>query len=745
MRHAVGKYTITGLLGEGGMGIVYAARDEQLDRAVAIKMVRHALRDPSADERLRREARIAAAVNHPAVCQLYEIGEEDGELFVAMELLQGESLAARLARGRPGVSEVLTIALGMLAGLDALHRSGVIHRDLKPSNVFLTPQGVKLLDFGVASHAAADALQTATRLTSPGMMVGTPQYAAPEQLRGEPMDVRSDIFSAATVVYEMLAGRPPFSGASPVERCHAILHEPPAILAGGPVIVAVDRVLHRALAKRPDERPPSAEALAHDLRAALLLADTGALQTARAVTRLVALPLRVLRPDPETEFLAFSLPDAITSSLSTLQSLVVRSSLAASRVAGPPLDLARIAADADVDVVLAGTMLRAGDQLRVATQLLEAPSGTVLWSHTAQAPVVDLFALQDELTHRIVEALAVPLTARERRLMRHDVPASPEAYEQYLRGNELIRDPRRRRQARDLYLRSVEQDPHYAPSWAALGRAYWLLSKYTEEGGAEDFAPAEHALKRALELNADLSAAASTYAQLEVDLGRAAEALVRLVRQARARSADAELFAGLVHVCRYCGLLRASIAAFEQARRIDPRARSSIAHTFFMLGEYERVVEFDTEGIPYVRNLALVMLGREAEALESLRSVEERIASRMVAYTSSLRLLLEGDTVASSTAIQRLADFRDPEARFYVARHLARLGETERALSVLHRSVADGFFCLHPLVHDPWLDPLRGMDGFAEVVRLAESRHRDALLQFLTADGHHLLGTHQAV
>ena len=329
-RQHIGRYKITGTLGEGGMGIVYSALDPKLERPVAIKTLRAASPDPVARERLAREARTAAAINHPAICQLYEIGEDNGELYLAMELLEGESLATRIARGRLATSEAVSIALSMLAGIDALHRHGVVHRDLKPSNVFLTPHGVKLLDFGVAAATGADAAVTSTRLTSPGMLIGTPQYCAPEQIRGEPADARTDIFAAGAIVYEMVAGQTPYGGHTTVEVFHNIMYDEPPVLTGGPAVSALDRVIHKALAKRRDDRYQTADAFAQELRSSLLLADTQPV-AARAATRLIVLPFRILRPDAETDFLAFSLADAITSSLSALQPLVVRSSVVAGR------------------------------------------------------------------------------------------------------------------------------------------------------------------------------------------------------------------------------------------------------------------------------------------------------------------------------------------------------------------------------------------------------------------------------
>lgn len=742
-RQRIGRYEVTGTLGEGGMGIVYAARDPQLGRALAIKTLRAATHDPVARERLSREARTAAAINHPSICQLYEIGEDAGELFLAMELLDGESLAARMGRGTLTVSESVSIGLGMLAGVDALHRHGIVHRDLKPSNVFLTGHGVKLLDFGVAIISAGDATMTATRLTTPGMVVGTPQYCAPETLRGEPADARTDIFAAGVIAYEMLSGQAPYSGRTPVEVFHSIMYDEPPVLTGSPAITALDRVIHKAVSKRREDRYQTAEAFAQELRSALLIADTQPI-AARTATRLIVLPLRILRPDPETDFLAFSLADAVTSSLSSLQAVVVRSSVVASRFASDAPDLKALAAEVDVDVVVMGNMIRAGDQLRVTTQLVEAPSGTLIASHTAQAAVGDLFALQDQLTTTIVEALSLPLSARERRLLRRDVPSTPQAYERYLRANELSRDARQWKAARALYLECLSEDAHYAPAWGALGRMHRLIAKYLVDEDSSTFTLAETAFRRALELNPDLSSAENAYAYLEVDLGRATDAMARLVRLAKTRSSDPDLFAGLVHACRYCGLLRASVAAFEQARRLDSRVPSSVAVTFFMLGEYERVLEFAVEGIPYIRNVALVMLGRPEEALESLRTIDDRIASLMVSFTSSLQLLLSDKPRESIEAMQPLKGFRDPEARYFVGRHLAYVGDHAGALTAIEWAVDNGFFCAPAMARDPWLDPLRSMPEFSSIVRRAEARHRDAVVAFLTAEGDRLLGLGQS-
>src|SRR5262245_19376956 len=236
-------------------------------------------------------------------------------------------------------------------------------------------------------------------------------------------------------------------------------------------------------------------------------------ETAEAahVTRLIVLPFTMLRPDADTDFLAFSLPDAVTSSLSGLESLVVRSSLAASRFAGEHVDPRRIAAEADV--IVTGTLLRAGGDVRVSTQLTDAAAGTLLWSHTAQAPVGDLFGVQDELAQRIVESLSLPLTTRDRQTLKGDTPASTKAYDYFLRGNQLSLDTKQWSTARDLYERSVQEDPRFAPAWARLGRIRHVMAKYIEAGKQDELDRAEAAFRRALDLSPDLPVAHKLYAQ----------------------------------------------------------------------------------------------------------------------------------------------------------------------------------------------------------------------------------------
>lgn len=738
MRKSIGRYRVTGLLGEGGMGIVYAAHDDQLDRPVAIKMLRESCQDEEACERLRREARSAAKVSHPNICQLYEIAQEEEELFLAMEHLEGESLEARVARGSLSASQALEHLLGLLSALGAIHQCGLVHRDLKPSNVFLTPGGVKLLDFGIARTAASDEDHTQVGLTKPGVVLGTPQFAAPEQLTGDTIDARTDLFAAGSLLYFMLAGKPMFAGKTVVQLLHAVQHEHAPVLGGSAVIAAADRVVHRSVAKSPADRYQSSDEMAVDVRAALQLNGDGAPASAIRMTRLIVLPFRVLRPDPETDFLAFGLPDAITTSLTGLGSLVVRSSVTASQVASETSDLGQIAARADVDIVLTGTFLRAGDRVRVNAQLVEGRGGTVLWSEAAQVPLDDVFQVQDDLSRRIVNSLSVPLTAHDRQVLGKDVPADGKAYELYLRGNQLSEQAKNWTQARDAYRACLDLDPQYAPAWARLGRIYRVLGVHGESVGAEA------AFKRALKINPDLSLAHNMYTNAEVEVGGGPDAMRRLLRRAAGNPGDAELFAGLVQACRYSGLLRASIAAHERAARLDPAIRTSVAHSYLALGEYDRALAASVEDPAFPAAWALSLLGRTQDALDAMPQTEaDGLPKIVLRYVMATRAPIAGrheEAKRINLDILQLSPPRDPCTVFYLARHLAAAGDPANAEIWIRRALERGFNCFDWLMRDPWLEALRSDPQFPELLTQAKERRAAALTVFTDAGGEQVLG-----
>ena len=744
-----GPYEVTAKIGEGGMGEVYQATDTRLGRTVAIKVLpEHVSSDPDLKQRFEREARTVAALNHPHICTLYDIGQEGGTNFLVMEYLEGETLDERLARGPLPLGDAVQQTLVILSALEAVHRRGLIHRDLKPANLFLTTHGLKLLDFGLARPIAPALSATTAKMTQAGTVLGTPQYLAPESLHGQPVDARADLFAVGTLLYEMLTGQPPFRADSLAALLHAVAHDRPPALTGSAAIAAVDRVIHRAMAKRPDDRYQSADAMSQHLRDVLArTTDSAETPTARPITRLIALPLRVLRPDSETDFLAFSLPDAIAGSLSGLDSLVVRSSVVAAKFSVEAPDLAEIAAQADVDIVLVGTLLRAGQGLRVSMQLLEAPGGTVLWSHQTQVSLGDLFQMQGDVAQHIVESLASPLVTQELSQARRDTPATAQAYEYYLRGNQLSAKGHMSRPdatewelARDFYRHCVEEDPAFAPAWAQLGQVYRLTEKYFGTEAQDLLTDADAAFQRALGLNPDLPMAHKLYAYLEVEQGRAPDAMLRLIEQAKKRRADPALFAGLVHACRYCGLLEASLAAHEHAQRLDPKMPTSVINTYWHLGEYGRLADSEFERTPVLVAMAWLMLNRAPDVIDALTALR-RTTGRMSHLFTAVRAAAQEQRDETVAAIDRCASgFHDPEGLFYLTRLSAHVGDVEGALALFDRVVAGGFFCFPSFARDSWLDGLRTHAEFRRVLSLAEARHREATATLRDAGSERVLG-----
>jgi len=728
------------------MGVVYKAEDQRLERIVALKVIREFDGDSSRRSRFWQEARAAAQVAHPNACRIYDIAEVQDRLVLVMEFIEGESLGQRIERGPLPAQEAGQIALALLSALEAFHNSGIVHRDLKPGNIVLSNGGTKLLDFGIAKHvpvsASQETLATLAGATLPGVFLGTPRYASPEQFRGRPVDARSDLFSMGAILFEMLTGQVPFPGESFGEIAHAVLHGSPPALSGSPAIVAMGRIVHRALSREPEDRYPSAQAMAEELRATLLMDGIETKAHARALRRLMVLPFRVLRPSEEIEFLAYSLPEAITVSLAGLENLVVRSSIAAAQYSGDAPDLQKIAREAEVDVVLTGALLSVGKQLRITTQPAEVPSGTLLWSHSSQATTHELLELHDDLVRRVVDSILPSLTVQEHQSLQKDRPASATAYQIYLQANEVGRQWENIPTAIEMYERCVSMDPSYASAWARLGRARWLGDKY-KLGSLEGLRAAEEAFQTALRLNPNLTLAHNFYTHVQVDQGRSLDAMKRLLERAGQRRSDAELFAGLAHVCRYCGLLQPALVAHQEARRLDPLIPTSVMHTYFMLGEYERALETSGADFGYGRGIVLAMLGRVEEAVTLLRQCELAKPWRLSKlFLTSLRALLEGNREEGREAGAELmkATFRDPEGMYYLARQFSYFRDEDWALDMLSRAIDHGFFCHQAMVRDPWLDALRARAEFTELLRKARQLQLEASAAFLAGDGPGLLG-----
>jgi len=717
----LGPYQVIALIGRGGMGEVYSARDTRLDRDVALKTISDAVaHDASARTRFEREAKAVAALSHPNIVAIYDFSKQGDLWFTVTELLEGQTLRDRMSKGKLDPEEVNDVARQVAAGLAAAHDRGIVHRDLKPENIFLTDGGtIKILDFGLAvmKKAAVESEATDVMATRAGEIVGTVAYMAPEQLRGGAVTPAADVFALGAVLYECVTGHRPFSGNSSVETIAAILTAPPAPIHRS---TALAPLIMRCLEKAPAARFASGR----ELRDALAAPQRPVSQ--EQATRVIVLPFRMLRRDEDLDFLSYSLPDAIVGSLAGIRSIVVRSSLAASHYTDREFDLARIAAEQDVNAVVTGSILASSGRLRVSAQLIEMPGAIVKWSHATETSLDDIFGVQDELVRKIVRSISGQVTESDSRALRKDVPRSALAYEFFLRANQQAHVPDGWVVARDLYRRAVEEDPEFAPAWARLGRVAWVMAKYTDDPH-DNRGEAERALRRAVELNPDLPLAQRYYAEIEIEREQTLDSLRRLLDLVQLRPNDADLGAALGKALRYTGLLQESLDAFRRVQELDRQMPVSLAHTWFMLGDYGKAYASTNKDIFYMAPLTLAMLGRIDEANAMLTETLKRNPDRQFrAYHEALLWTLAGDHDAALRAIDIIANHNnDPEALYYMARSYARIGEHEKALALLER-VVRSFFPATAYQHDPWLDPLRASKRFEAVVVEALRRNDEA-------------------
>jgi DNA-binding winged helix-turn-helix (wHTH) protein/tetratricopeptide (TPR) repeat protein len=464
-------------------------------------------------------------------------------------------------------------------------------------------------------------------------------------------------------------------------------------------------------------------------------ADPPALDS--AARRLMCLPFDLLEPDPQVAFLGYSLPDAVSNFLAGLPGLIVRSNRVVARLESSE-KLRLLAAEADVDAVMTGTILRSGSQLRVTAQLIAVPAGTVVWTQVAQVQMGEIFALQDDLTRRIIASL-VPTFQRanaEQDLTR-DVPASPAAYEFHLRANHLAVQMRDLPLARDLYLQSVAIDPHYAPAWAGLARCHRILAKF--RAGQDDAALAEAAFQQAFTLNPRCPGIHSEYAYHEAEQGRAANAIERLLREIRYSPNNPNHYAALVSVLRYAGLVDASVAAHDAAVQRDRGVRTSIMNTHFVMGNYEAALASSNDNVGFMDAMILEALGRPRQALAKLRKLDG-LPPLMREWMKMLEHFVKGQTTQAAAYLLELnRQGVDPEGFFYRARLLARLGHQAEALATLEQSLQRGYYCASAFLVDPYLATLKSKPSYQTLIAEAVRLSNQAKAIFLQGFGPHLL------
>lgn len=453
--------------------------------------------------------------------------------------------------------------------------------------------------------------------------------------------------------------------------------------------------------------------------------------------RFIAFPFRSTGSEG-ADFLAHSIPEAIAATLAELNAFTVRSTQMAARFDPEHWDPRTVAAEADVDVILRGTIHLAEGQIHASTELIDAGTAKILWSEIWDVSSAELHRVHSGIVQLIVRSLIRSTRTSGSLMTGIDTPATADGYTLYLRANELTlrRSIENMVLARDLYIACTDIDPGYAPAWARLGRCCHWLEKF---GGTEAAAAgsAETAFARAFGLNPHLSIAHSAYTPLQCDAGHAVDAMTRLIPLLQHKGSNPEIFAALVHCCRYCGETDASIAAHDRAFRLDRRFPTSVAHTYFGLGDYERALYwYDTNTGVYLDVLSLTMMGRLEEASALMWTRRQRF-SMQPALMYSLRCCLDGDAAGALSALREhgWARAHDPEVRFYLARQAARFGDASLALRFLTESVSAGYGSSLTLMQDPWLGILRGSAEFEQVLLTVRAREREAHESFVRVGG----------
>jgi serine/threonine-protein kinase len=744
----LGPYEIASPVGSGGMGDVYRARDTRLDREVAIKVLSPlALQAPEARARFRREALALSRLNHPNIEIVYDFGADADLDYLVLELVPGETLSARIARGRVPEREAAELGAQMAEALEEAHGQGVMHRDFKPGNVIVTPKGrAKVLDFGLAKLVQPSDDATQTRgLTQAGAAAGTLAYMAPEQLLGEPVDSRADLYALGIVLYEMMTGVRPFRAPLATALANEILHGRVAPLRSvdPSLSTRAEAVVMRAIERDPARRYQTAGEMLGELRRLALpardddaaTAPTSQALPARRITSIVVLPLEDLSGEARQEYFADGMTEELIASLAQVRALRVIPRTSAMRYKGQRKSIAEIARELNVDAVVEGSVRRAGDRVRITAQLIDAEREQHLWAKSYERDLKEVLSLQGEVAQAICEEIKVSLTPQEETRLREARPVHPVAYEAYLKGRYCIeqRTEDSLRRGLDHMEEALRLDPTFELAHVGLADAYNLMGFYTVIAPREAFPKAQAAARAALAINPSSGEALTSlaYPTLWHDWNLVeAERQFRKAIELNPRYSTAHLW--LANLFTIQGRHDDALAEFQITRRVDPLSMPGITSVGWLPYWYHRfdqaVVQLERaiELLPdflmarYWLGLTYAQIGRGAEAVAQFEH-GIRIGGRVPFTLTGLGL---GHASSGNEAMAR-AILGELEAQskhryvasYYVAQVLAALGDREAAYAPLERALEERVHWLATIRLDPSLDALRGDPRFDEIVR----------------------------
>ncbi len=703
----VSHYQIMEQIGSGGMGVVYRAQDTRLMRTVALKFLRaDSLGDNEQRTRFLRKAQAAAALDHANVCTVYEIDTVDDQVFIAMALAKGESLKARISRGPLDPEAAIAIAVQVARALKAAHDLGIIHRDVTPGNVMVDENGqVKVMDFGLAkmNEGPHQAITTG--------IVGTPAYMSPEQVSGESLDYRTDIWSWGVVLYEMLAGKLPFSESRVAALVYAIVNKEAVALNDlDPDVPAyLERIVERALAKRPENRFANFDEVLVQLEQpsmqTTLLESTRRLAGTNRKPSIAVLAFADMSAEQDQEYFCDGIADEIINDLNQIDGLQVASRTSSFAYKDAKLDVREIGRQLAVETVLEGSVRKAGQRLRISSRLVGVKDGYQLWADSYNRELQDVFAIQDEIAHSIVQALRVELSDVERRVLDKTPTRDVEAYDYYLRGKQYFHGSRRKSMdyALDMFRRAVEKDPNYALAYAGIANCYCYL--YMHFGGEQtDLQQADEAAQQALKLDSELAeahAARGFCLSLEKQQEAAETAFEKAIKL---NSSLWEAFYFYARMCYSAGQYEKAARMFERACRADPddyQATSLLGMTYRTIGlddearevyrktvnNVERHIELnpDDSRAIYLGAQALIELGRQEEGWRwACRAIE--------------------------------IDPDDSSIVYGMACICCRVGKPDEALDHLENAVTLGFHHREWIENDTDLSDLRALPRFEEVL-----------------------------